>query len=135
MKVKNHKYNILYYICFLVTLFCSYMSSSLATAFNEEIFSVINFSLLAVNIVLVVIYSILLFKKRKLKADFLGFPIVYLSFLFIVYFIAIIYNEKLIVPYIQFNYYTSFILWNYLLLNIYSLLLFNKKTKKKSSKK
>ena len=81
------------------------------------------------------LYTSILTRKRKLKADSISFPILYLVFSFIVIFIAIIYNDKLIVPYIQFNYYTSFILWNYTMLNAYSLLQFNKKTKKKKSSK
>lgn len=131
MKLKNHKYNIIYYICFLFTVSCTFISASLASIFDEGIFSIINVVLLLINIVLVILYSILLLQKRKFKADSLAFPILYLVFLFSVIFISIIYNDKLIVPYIQFNYYTSFILWNYILLNAYSLLLFTKKNKKK----
>lgn len=135
MKKNNLKYNILYYISFVLTILCVYVSSSLVLIFDKGIFSIINLLLLSINIVLVFIYSYMLFKKRKLKADSINFPILYLVFSFIVIFIAIIYNDKLIVPYIQFNYYTSFILWNYTMLNTYSLLQFNKKTKKKKSSK
>ena len=135
MKKRNYVYNILFYICFILTMICSFMSSSIATIFDETIFSSINFVLSIINTIMVIIYTFLLIRKYKFKANSLAFPCFYLIFLFLVIFISIIYNDKLIVPYIQFNYYISFVLWNYILFNIYSLLLFSKKGKKRKTNK
>ena len=102
MKLKNRKYNIIYYICFLLTASCTFISASLASIYDEVIFSIINVLLLSINTVLVILYSTLLLQKRKFKVDSLAFPILYLVFLFSVIFISIIYNDKLIVPIIDF---------------------------------
>ena len=49
-------------------------------------------------------------------------PITYIIFTIIVLIICILFNNKLVIPYIHYSYYLKFILINYILLNTYSLL-------------
>ena len=114
-------FKILYYLCFIVTLLPCFIASLKISFFANSIQTPLFFMLGIINLILVIIFSILLIKKKINKTNIL-FPIIYLLFLILVIIIAFIYNNKLIIPYIHFNYYISFILFNYLLLNIYSLL-------------
>ena len=59
--------------------------------------------------------------------------IVFLVFLIIMVILVFLMNEMVVFPYVHFNYYSKFVLINYLLLSIYTLLSFSKKKKSKKA--
>lgn len=126
----SKKYIILYYISFLVTVFVSLFLDSTITIFSANIFmsGLIILSLI-INLVLVVLFSIFIFMKRKLMKTNLLFPITYLLFLVFVLLFSVIYDDRLILSVIHYHYYFMFVLVDYLLFNIYSVLSFKKKVK------
>ncbi len=126
----SKKYIILYYACFLVTI-CSYLLlDTKITVFSTSFFSsgamVLSFIL---NFIFVVVFSIFLVMKRKLLKVNLAFPILYLLFFGFVLFFSIMYDDRLILSVVHYHYYFMFVLVDYLLLNIYSIISFKKKTK------
>jgi len=118
-------FKILYYICFAISAFLWFNTSNLINVFGIGIKTSTNALLAIVNLVLVIIFSFKLIKKDLKKINIL-FPIIYLIFLIIIVIITHIMNNKLMIPNIHFGYYLSFILFNYLLLNLYSVLSFSK---------
>lgn len=91
----------------------------------------ISIMLEGINIVLVILFTIkILQKQRDLNVNIM-FPIVYMVFTFIILLRCNLFNRRLVIPNIQFTYYIVFILINYLLLNIYSVLSFEKNSKSK----
>lgn len=126
----SKKYIILYYISFLVTVFISLFLDSTITIFNTNLFmSGLLVLSLIINLVLVVLFSIFLFMKRKLMKTNLLFPITYLLFLAFVLLFSVIYDDRLILSVIHYHYYFIFVLVDYLLFNIYSVLSFKKNVK------
>lgn len=125
-------YNILYYITFIIMMATALYLRSIETIFETPLVYPIAFLMIITNFILTIIYSIKLFKKHTQKAS-IFFPIICLIFTVIIYIISYLYNEKLIIEYLQYSYYYSFVLFNYILLNIYSILSLNmvKNTKKK----
>jgi len=123
---KSLMFKILYYFCFVFTAVIWVYASNLVDTFGIVIRTTMNTILILVNLTLVGIFSIKLI-KNKLEQTNIIFPVVYLVFVVIVVILAYIMNNKLIIPYIHYGYYVSFILFNYLLLNIYSVLSFIKK--------
>lgn len=123
---KSMLYKILYYVSFVFTLGLTFF----LTRLNEDLYfnRATNYQLLmiVVNVVLVIIFSVKLI-KNKLDNVNIVFPINYLIFSILVILIAFLMNSKLILTYAQFGYYINFILFGYLLLNIYSVLCFEKK--------
>ena len=123
---KSLLYKILYYVSFVFTLGLTFF----LTRLNEDLYFNIATSyqlfMIVINVVLAIIFSI---KLRKYKLDNINivFPINYLIFSILVILIAFLMNSKLILSYVQFGYYINFILFSYLLLNIYSVLSFEKK--------
>ena len=67
--------------------------------------------------------------KRNLNSVNIFFPIVYVVFTVIVLVTCLLFNNRLLEPYVQYPYYLNFIQINYMLLNIHSILSFNKKQK------
>lgn len=118
-------FKILYYLCFLFNLFVTFISFRLITLYLSN--PSVNVLLGIINFILVIIFTILLIKKRRLNNINILFPIIFLISSIIILFIAFLFNYKLIIPYIQINYYVSFILFNYTLLNIYAILSLEKK--------
>lgn len=114
-------YNILYYSNFILML------ASLISLFF--VFKSIDFSIFTpgivifgiVSLILVIIYSINLIKKRNTKINIL-FPIIHILFTILLFLIGYLYNDKLILENIQFTYYFKIVLFNYILLNLYSIL-------------
>lgn len=115
---KQYIYKILYYICFASVIFTWIGIISVPLS---EIQIDINLLLGVINLILTIIFIIKSI-KTKLENVNLLFPIIYLIFTIIVVILMLIMNNKLIIPYIHFNYYGTIILFNYLLLNIYSVL-------------
>ena len=81
--------------------------------------------------------AVLFLKKEKyeLNTDNTLFPISYLCFMGLMVVIALLFNLKVVIINMHFMYYLSFIVFAYLLLSIYTLLSFNFKIEKKTSKK
>lgn len=115
-------YKVLYYLCLIPFIYI--FIESYTTIYNGE-FS-INIILGIINFLLILFFLIKSF-KYKLKNINIMFPIIYLIFSIIVFILMFIMNNNLIISYIHFDYYESFILVNYLLLNIYSSLSFCKR--------
>ncbi len=122
---KNTIYKILYYICFIFSLIIWFATKNIINELGTDIGAYTNTFLLIINIVLVIIFTLKLIRKRLDKVNVL-FPVIHLIFSILVIIIALIMNNKLLIPYMHFSYYIGFILFNYLLLNIYSILLLNK---------
>lgn len=118
MKTKN--YLILYYICFIATILFSIITS---LGFNMS--SV----LLIINVMLGIIFTVLIIKIKKINVNSLIFPISYIIFFIVVVGLCILFNLKVLVPFVHFGYYQFFILINFLLLNVYSILCINLKEK------
>ena len=133
-------YVFLYYFAFLLSILVCSIPSILRITFVSDIeayngyfyLSTFSYCLTFINIVLVIIFSILLIKKKLNSVNIL-FPILYILFAIIVLVVCILFNKRLVVPYIQYSYYINFILINYFLLNLYSILsvdkIFKKSTK------
>ena len=118
--MKNKKYLILYYICFLITLSFHLLTTHI---FN------ISTLLLIINILITSIFTYLIIRKRKLNIKNLLFPITYLIFFIIVVGLCFLINTKTLVPYLHFQYYQIFIIINFTLLNVYSILSIKEKKK------
>ena len=118
-------YKILYYLLVVIT-------STLIILVNSELSKVYvalsstNIFLGILNLILIGAFSFLL-KKKNLYDINITVPIIYLLFMLIIVIISIMYNSKLIIPTIQYNYYLSFILFGYIFVNMYSLLCLTKK--------
>ena len=129
--MKNKKYLVLYYFSFIVTIlftgFSTYKSMELLEIgdinFTSLLSNMTGNILLFINIVLVIIFTVLIICKRKLVIDSLLLPIIYISFFTIVVLLSFLFNNKVMVSYLHFEYYAFFINIGYLILNCYSLLL------------
>ncbi len=125
-------YICLYYFALLLSIFVCIIPSVLPKNFVEsdpsiELYSnlsIVSVFLIIINVVIVIIFTIMLIKKSLKNINIL-FPIIYIAFTIIVLVICVLFNNRLIIPYIQYSYYIKFILINYILLNIYSLLSIN----------
>ena len=126
----NKKYIVLYYASFLVT-FCAFIFlTNSITVFSLEPFPYGFYTLsLIFNLGFVILFSIFLFMKKKLVKVNLLFPVLYLLFFGFVLFFSIIYENRLLLPVVHYQYYFMFVLGDYLLLNVYSILSFKKKAK------
>lgn len=119
-------YKKLYYLCFslsLVIFIISLISSGISDGFFTGF---VNMLLFSINLILSLILIVSFVKKKMIKNVSIIFPVSYLTFMFAVTIIAIVYNSILLIPFIHINYYISFILFNYLLLNVYSILSISK---------
>lgn len=120
-------FKVLYYLCFGITALTYFMVPQLVSSSESFLHSLpANILLRTINLFFVITFSILLLRKKVDKVNIL-FPIIYLFFFFLIIVLAFIANNKLIIPNIHFGYYFSIVLFNYLLLNIYSLLSITKK--------
>ena len=124
----------LYYFSFLLSIFVCILPNTLQIIFvNSNYFeniylglSAIPLVLIVINLILVLIFTIFLIKKKLDDVNIL-FPIIYITFTMIILLICTLFNSRLVIPFIQFSYYTKFILINYILFNLYSILLFKNK--------
>lgn len=119
-------YSIFYYISLLLSIFVCIIPKILPS--NDYFYinlSGLSHIIIFVNAMLVTVFTILLIKRNLEKVNVL-FPIFYIVFAIIVLIICALFNNRLIIPYIHYSYYIQFILVNYTLLNIYSILSFKK---------
>ena len=123
-------FKILYYICFVLSATIWVAASNLVNTFGLGIRTSIAPIIGLLNLILIIIFNIKLIKNKfKLENVNIIFPIIYILFLIIVTVLAVIMNNKLMIPNIHYGYYISLILFNYLLLNIYSILAVKKSSK------
>ncbi len=136
---KNTIYIVLYYISFIISLSLIFLPNLLLNKFGlgEEITeylvsnTFISIMLEGINIILVILFTIKILQKQKVLNVNIMFPIIYMVFVFIILLGCNLFNSRLVIPNIHFTYYIVFILINYLLLNIYSVLSFEKNSKSK----
>lgn len=114
---KSCLFKILYYLSFLLFILILIFASPLYM--DGE--GIINVLVVLINILLTIIFII---KSIKIKLENVNliFPLIYLIFLGIVVILVFSMNNKLILKNIHFNYYGTIVLFNYLLLNLYSVL-------------
>ncbi len=125
---KNTLYKVLYYISFIVFLLI--WTSSMIFLMDNGV--VVSSVLGIINVILTALVTICVFKKKLDKVNIL-FPVVFLVFSIIMVILVFLMNEMVVYPYVHFNYYSKFVLINYLLLSIYTLLSFSKKKKNKKA--
>lgn len=128
--MKKKIYVILYYISFAVTVFflgfaCYKSLISLSTGnggFGEIIMDLARNILFIINLLLVIVFTLFLIKNKKIDVKSIIFPIVYICFLIAIVVLCFLFNNKVVLQNIQFEYYAYFINIGFLFLNIYSLL-------------
>ena len=131
--MKCKLYLALYYFSFLLTLGLVVIYSSTLVDFYGEGLNFLPYALLIfINLLLVVAFTIMFIKNKKMEKTLTAFPISYILFVIILYFIGMLFDKKMIIPMIEYNYFNLFIMIDYLLLNVYSLLSISIKKKKKS---
>ncbi len=130
--MKDKLYIILYYLAFVITLGLVVIYSSTLVDFYGEGINFLPYALLIfINIIIVVVFTIMLIKNKKMDKTLIAFPISYILFVVILYLIGMIFDKKMVIPMIEYNYFNLFIMIDYLLLNMYSLLSFDMKWLKK----
>jgi len=121
---KSFNFKILYYVCFVLSVVTWIIASNSVNIFGLNISIGIASILGLINLILVIVFSVKLIKSKLENVNIL-FIILYLLFLIILIILALVMNNKLMIPNIHYGYYISFILFNYFLLNIYSVLSLN----------
>lgn len=142
MNVNDKKlYLFLYYFALIMSIFVCIIcivpsiskASSISITYSEFLYNFVQLSgvslfLIFTNVILIVIFMLFLL-KRNLNSVNIFFPIVYVVFTVIVLVTCLLFNNRLLEPHVQYPYYLNFIQINYILLNIHSILSFNKKQK------
>ena len=113
----------LYYVCALLTIIILYGNNGIWSHANK---SSLLTTISVINIVLTITVTILLFKK-SLKNYKVITPITYIIFYVLMTMIILAFNPKLRWAYMLGSYYVTFILIGYTILNIYTILSFEKK--------
>jgi hypothetical protein len=131
--MKEKKYLVLYYISFVITLafsiYSTYKTRNLYSIGDDAniVSNLLGNVLVFINFVLVIIFTILILKKKKIKVDNIILPVCYILFSIIVVVLCLLFNDKVIIPYMHFEYYLFFINIGFLFVNSYSLFLINYK--------
>jgi len=137
--MKEKKYLVLYYVSFFMTLiFTVYSCIKTHSLYELEgintfggiISGVLENTLAVINIIIVIIFTVLFLKSKKIAVDSLIHPTIYLIFLFVMVVLCFLFNNKVIISYMHFDYYLFFINIGYLFLNVYSLLIIKYKKNK-----
>ena len=142
MLLKNSRiFKFLYYLNFILVVglfvvYTVYMVSEY-DLFYKEILTKgyggegsIHLILLYVNIFFVFLISFFLILKKEIKNVNILFPCIFICFLLVLSVVSVLFNNKLMAPDYQHEYYMIFIYGGYLFLNIYTLLSIEwKKTK------
>ena len=125
--MKNKIYLITYYFCFLITMILLLIMNKNEYIIGDDIYYIIGY----INVFLVIIFSILQVKK-KFNFNSIIFPISYIIFYIMIVIICLIFNNKVLIPSMHYHYYLKFLLGDYLLLNIYTILNIDLKKRKNS---
>ena len=132
--MKNKLYVVLYYLSFILTLGILWYSSTFVDYYGGvDLFPYV--ILLFINVILVISFTIMLIINKKIDNSLIWFPITYMLFVIIVYLLGIFFDRIMIMPKIEYTYFNVFIMADYLLLNIYSLLCIHQKEKKKKKER
>ena len=132
----NKKYLILYYICSIITFVLlpfAYFLYVDGCQFHELIdYSIVPYNLYIliftiINIILFIIITVLLILKKKININSLTFPISYIVFYIFILIIVILFNHYTYTQNIHLMYYYSFVMFDYMLFNIYTILCFDYK--------
>lgn len=130
---KEKTYIYLYYLCFILSIIIYIIPNQLMTIFSPIesdliIRSLSNTIILLINLILVILFSIYL-KKKKFTSGNIIMPIIYIVFFIVVMTVCFLFNNRLVIPNLQFVYYVKYIYIGYLILNVYSILCFKNKKK------
>ena len=131
--MKGKLYVVLYYLSFLLTIGIIWYSSTFVD-FYGGVNLIPYVVLLMINILLLIVFTVRLIINKKTDNTLIAFPISYMLFVIIVYILGIVFDQRMIIPKIEYTYFNLFIEIDYLLLNIYSVLCIEKKNKKKKKK-
>ncbi len=115
---------VLYYVCALLSGIILFAVTHTGYATDSSLLKIISI----VNVILVIFVTILLFKRSLTNYKVIT-PIVYVVFLILMTIIMLFFNQKFRYPYMSASYHITFILIGYTVLNIYTLLSFDKKNK------
>ena len=132
--MKKEKTNIyLYYLCFILSIIIYIIPYQFIVIFSPDtsnltIRSLFNTVVLLINLILVILFSVYL-KKKKFTPGNIIMPITYIVFWIVIITVCFLFNSRLVIPNLQFNYYTKYIYIGYLILNVYSILCFKNKKK------
>lgn len=118
---KSCIFKILFYICFALFLF---MFLWIFNVNHENLGIEVNYITVILGIFNIILSLVFIFMSLKKKVENINllFPVSYLIFVIVVFILMFVMNGRLIVPYIHISYYGTLIMFNYLLLNIYSFL-------------
>lgn len=145
--MKTRTYLILYYLSLILTIlaigYAAYYYIPLfqlgeSPGIIESTGSYLINNLLIVSIInflLIIIFTILLVKKKNIVVNNLLLPVSYILFLIVIMIICHLFNDKVILGYIHYGYYQKFILIDYIIFNVYSILLFDFRKENKNEKK
>ena len=122
-------YLVLYYLSFLITIGAFWYSGSKIDLYGGNI-EVFYLFLQFINFILFGVFTIRLIINKKVEKANIIFPISYIVFICILYVVGAFFDKKLIIPVIEYIYFNIFILLDYVLLNIYSILCIKKKKSK-----
>ncbi len=130
---KEKSYIYLYYLCFILSIIIYIIPYQFIGIFSPDtsnltIRSLFNTILLLINLILVILFSIYL-KKKKFTPGNIIMPITYIVFWITVITVCFLFNSRLVIPNLQFVYYAKYIYIGYLILNVYSILCFKNKKK------
>lgn len=130
---KEKTYIYLYYLCFILSLIIYIIPYQFIVIFSPDtsnltIRSLFNTVVLLINLILVILFSVYL-KKKKFTPGNIIMPITYIVFWIVIITVCFLFNSRLVIPNLQFNYYTKYIYIGYLILNVYSILCFKNKKK------
>lgn len=130
---KEKTYIYLYYLCFILSIIIYIIPYQFIVIFSPDtsnltIRSLFNTVVLLINLILVILFSVYL-KKKKFTPGNIIMPITYIVFWIVIITLCFLFNSRLVIPNLQFNYYTKYIHIGYLILNVYSILCFKNKKK------
>lgn len=130
---KEKTYIYLYYLCFILSIIIYIIPYQFIVIFSPDtsnltIRSLFNTVVLLINLNLVILFSVYL-KKKKFTPGNIIMPITYIVFWIVIITVCFLFNSRLVIPNLQFNYYTKYIYIGYLILNVYSILCFKNKKK------
>lgn len=130
---KEKTYIYLYYLCFILSIIIYIIPYQFIVIFSPDtsnltIRSLFNTVVLLINLILVILFSVYL-KKKKFTPGNIIMPITYIVFWIVIITVCFLFNSRLVIPNLQFVYYAKYIYIGYLILNVYSILCFKNKKK------
>lgn len=127
--MKNKIYLILYYLISITIIFITIYSIYFSNMYEFVNNPGISFSFIIISIILFIIVTIKLIINKNIyitNKDII-FVITYFIFIILMIISCLIFDKKLLIPYIEYHYYITISLIPYVLININNLLSINKK--------